>query len=105
MSMLSQYYDYTEIGEHTKLQLFSDAYRHFHGSLYQYDPDPEVREAMEVYSRESEDRYIIYCQIFQTLGIYDEYQKSIEIDVMTALERGISYKEAHDARIFAKEIS
>jgi len=104
MSILSQYFEYNDICEKTKLELFAEYYRAFNASVFLYDPDPEVREACEQWAKRGEIRLQEITYILQILGIYDELFKKYqyEIDVETALEKGISYKEAHDARVFAR---
>ena len=93
MSMLSQYFDYTEIGERTKLLLFWQAYRLFNNSLpsLTHDPDPVVSGfaiQQEACLQELEFS-------FKILGIFEEYQNSIEAVVNAALDEGISYDEAY----------
>lgn len=104
MSMISHYFDYTEIGERTKLQLFREAYRAFNASIYflgfetwELKEDPEIK----AFSDRGEMIYKEITQILRILGIYDEFQTTTEIDVETALNEGITYQEAHDKRIFA----
>lgn len=99
MSILSQFYEYNDISEKTKLQLYAEAYRAFNASLYNHDEDPDVR----AWANRAEIRLQEIEYIFRILGIYDEYMQTCEIDVTTALEKGISYKEAHDERIFSFE--
>ena len=90
MSMLSQYYNYTDIGEFTKLQLFEEAYRKFNASCYYLQFEPaEIKE--DPFIMEYSDRAAVELNqieyIFKILGIYDEWQKSTEKDVIEALEK------------------
>lgn len=99
MSILSQliHSDYNEISEHTKLELFAEAYRMFNRSLYIHDEDPQIAKWAEV----GEIKYNYLQWVFYELGIIKDFNESYEIDVTTALEEGITYKEAHDKRIFS----
>lgn len=88
MSMLSQYFGYTDIGEFTKLQLFEEAYRKFNASCYYLQFEPwEIKE--DPFIMQYSDRAAVELNqieyIFKILGIYDEWQKSTEKDVIEAL--------------------
>ena len=98
MSIVTQFFEYNDLCEVTKLQLFAEANRAFNSSLYQNDEDPDVK----AWGKRAEIRLQEIYYVFKILGIYDEYMKSCEIDVTTALEKNISLKEAHDARVFAR---
>ena len=105
MSILSQLtnHNFNDICENTKLELFAEYYRAWNATVYLYDPDPEIRKACEDWAKRAEIRLQEIIYILQILGIYDELFQlyKYEIDVETALEKGITYKEAHDERIFS----
>jgi len=82
MSIITQFFEYNDLCQLTKLQLFAEAYRAFNASLYQNDEDPDVR----AWGKRAEIRLQEAEYIFRILGIYDEFQKSTELEVTKALE-------------------
>ena len=105
MTMLSQYFDHTEIGEQTKLQLFDEANRQFNNSLdHYYDLDGiHINECddpvFKQFCRDADQRHTELMFIFKILGIYDEYMMTAEIDITRALNEGITWQEAKAKRI------
>ena len=95
MTMLSQYFDYTEIGERTKLQLFDEANRQYINSLDLYNEDQDVTR----FAENAIERLNEILNVFDILGIYGEYLISDPIDVKTALAEGITWQEAQAKRL------
>ena len=82
MSIITQFFEYNDLCKLTKLQLFAEGYRAFNASLYQNDEDPDVK----AWARRAEVRLQEIEYIFRILGIYDEWQHSVEAEVTAALE-------------------
>ena len=95
MNIVSQFFEWNDICEKTKLQLFAEANRAFNASLYQHDEDPDVRK----WSERAEIRLQELDYVFRLLGIREEFMLSCEIDVTNALEKGISLAEAKTKRL------
>ena len=82
MSIITQFFEYNDLCELTKLQLFAEGYRAFNASLYQNDEDPDVK----AWGKRGEIRLQEIEYVFRILGIYEEFQSSTELEITKALE-------------------